>query len=185
MRTFGWSFLSAIFVTGAVLGQNGGTPPTPASLGPKDPAAYAAAQYAALQAMINAASAASATLSGDDLAAWQKARPSLGQAIGGLATAFDAGAFHGKIKIVQGTWPGLEQADTLDRARAAYLKVGDNLAQILLEARQADPRLAKAIVYYCTMTADPANARWIQLAPPLTNPFWGVDMLPCCSEVTP
>lgn len=155
---------------------------------PAKPAAYSATQLTALQKMVDAASAASGALAGEELPAWEKIRPGLGAAIKELATAFGADGFHGRLKAVAGAWPALEQATDLARARAAYLKVSDNLAQIALESRTADPRLAKVVVYYCMDTADPANARWIQLAAPLANPFWGAHMDkmgPCCAEVKP
>jgi len=158
------------------------SPATPAA------AAYTADQVAALQAMVAAASATSNALAGEEPAAWQKARPALGAAIQGLAAAFGPDGFQGRLKTVVGAWPALEQAANLARARAAYLKVSDNLAQIALETRAADPRLAKVVVYYCMDTADPANARWIQLAAPLTNPFWGSHMdkmVACCAEIKP
>ena len=161
---------------------------TPASASPAKPAAYSAAQLAALQAMVDAASAASGALAGEELAAWQKARPGLDAAIKGLTAAFSADGFHGRLKAATGAWPALEQAADIAHARAAYLKVSDSLAQIALETRAADPRLAKVVVYYCMDTADPANARWIQLAAPLANPFWGLHMDkmgPCCAEVKP
>ncbi len=182
-------FLAAVFAMGAVsLAQTERVAAASDRASPAKPAAYSAAQFAAVQTMVDAASAASGALAGEELTAWEKARTGLGAAIKGLAPAFGADGFNGRLKTLAGAWPALEQAADIAHARAAYLKVSDNLAQIVLETRAADTRLAKVVVYYCMDTADPANARWVQLAAPLANPFWGVHMDkmgPCCAEVKP
>jgi hypothetical protein len=146
---------------------------------------YPDTQFAALQTMVNAASAASTALSGNVFADWEKARPDLGQAITGLDTTFGSNGFDGAIKRAAAAWPGLEKTADLPHARTAYLKVSDNLAQVLLAARKNDPRLAKVVVFYCPMTDDPVDARWVQTAAPLKNPFWGPEMVDCGSEVKP
>ena len=182
MKTFrphGWLIAVAMALMVNVIGQAGCAKSTVVN------SPYPETQFAALQATVNAASAASTALSGNVFADWEKGRPDLGQAITGLNATFGPDGFDNAVKRAADAWPGLETAADLPHARTAYLKVSDNLAQVLLAARKNDPRLDKIVVYYCPMTADPANARWLQSSAPLKNPFWGPEMADCGSEVKP
>jgi hypothetical protein len=142
-------------------------------------------QYTALRGTMDAASNASAALAGEDFSAWQKARPDLGAAIVALGAVFGPDAFNGAVKTALSTWPALEKATDFPHARSAYTRVSDNLAQIALACRKQDPRFAKILVYYCPMTTDPADARWVQNSGALRNPFWGKEMLDCGGEIKP
>ena len=148
-------------------------------------ASYSEKQLAALEAVTQAECAASAALAGEDWAAWEKARTGLFSALMGLNAAFGGEAFQGAVKGAVNAWAALQQAGDLTHARSAFVKVSDNIAQVVWQAKTGDPALGKVVVYYCPMTIDPANGRWVQSAPPLQNPFWGKDMRDCGGEYKP
>ena len=152
---------------------------------PASGVSYSEKQLAALQAAANAEIAAATALAGEDWAAWEKARAGLFAALTGLNAAFGGADFQGAVKSAVKAWPPLEQAGDLTHARSAFVKVSDAVAQVVWEAKTGDPALGKVVVYYCPMTTEPANGRWVQGAAPLRNPFWGKDMLDCGAEYKP
>ena len=146
---------------------------------------YSSKQLAALGAMTEAECGAAAALAGEDWAAWEKARAGFFNALMGLDAAFGGEGFQGAVKGAVSAWAGLQQAGDLTHARSAFVKVSDNIAQVVGQAKAGDPALGKVVVYYCPMTSDPANGRWVQSAGPMQNPFWGKDMLDCGAEYKP
>ncbi len=153
--------------------------------GPAAATTYSAAQLAALQAAVDAETGASTALAGEDWAAWEKARPGLGQALTGLEAAFGGEGFAGAVKQAQAAWPVLAKAGDFPHARSAFVMVSDEVAQVVWKAKAGDAALGKVVVYYCPMTSEPANGRWVQNGPPLRNPFWGKNMLDCGAEYKP
>jgi Cu(I)/Ag(I) efflux system membrane fusion protein len=79
---------------------------------------------------------------------------------------------------------GLAEADSLATARRAFYEV----VLPVLESALQHPAQVK--VYECPMTSGafpgaPPQARWIQMEGPLRNPWFGVAMLDCGTEVKP
>ncbi|MGA2051820.1 MAG: hypothetical protein ABSH19_00770 [Opitutales bacterium] len=181
-----------VFGLGLIVGGTNGVLADPAPAGNATAAgngsaapapSYSEKQLAALQGITQAECAASAALAGEDWGVWVKAKEGLFVALGELQKQFGYGGFQGAIQTAVQGWPDLGKATDLTHARSAYVKVSDALAQVVLQARAGDPDLAKVMIYYCPMTTDPANGKWVQSAAPLRNPFWGKDMLDCGSEV--
>jgi len=172
----------------AVAGGNGSAVVAAGNVSAAAPVAgvsYSPKQLAALGAVTQAECAASAALAGEDWAAWEKARTGLFNALMGLNAVFSGEAFQGAVKGAVAAWAGLQQAGDMTHARSAFVKVSDNIAQVVWLAKAGDPALGKVVVYYCPMTSEPADGRWVQSAPPLQNPFWGKDMRDCGAEYKP
>lgn len=83
----------------------------------------------------------------------------------------------------------LEKAKDLASARKSFLPFSMATVELIKQLRAAEPFKAVRI-FNCPMVnrAIPGaakNGQWIQLAPPLHNPFFGADMLDCGTEVKP
>jgi Cu(I)/Ag(I) efflux system membrane fusion protein len=175
--------LLALCLMAASLEPVAGQAPAPTTAGSVTASAsYNEKQSAALAAVVAAEIAASTALAGEDWNAWLKAKPAMEAA---LKECDAAGAYQAALKRAQQAWPTLAKAADFAHARAAFVKVSDNVAQAVLQARASGALTVKVAVYYCPMTADPANAKWVQGGPPLRNPFWGKEMPDCGAEVKP
>ena len=84
----------------------------------------------------------------------------------------------------------LRSAPDLPMARKAFQPLSDALAEWAARLRASDPAFAGLKIYRCPMTADsfpgaPAKAAWMQLSPPIRNPYFGREMPECGDEVKP
>jgi Cu(I)/Ag(I) efflux system membrane fusion protein len=83
----------------------------------------------------------------------------------------------------------LEKAKDLASARKSFLPFSMATVELIKQLRAAEPFKAVRI-FNCPMVnrAIPGaakNGQWIQIAPPLRNPYFGPEMLDCGTEVKP
>jgi Cu(I)/Ag(I) efflux system membrane fusion protein len=81
----------------------------------------------------------------------------------------------------------LEKAKDLSEARKAFLPFSMAAVNLAKQLRTAEPFKATK-VFNCPMVdravaGAAKNGQWIQLEPPLRNPFFGAEMLECGNEV--
>lgn len=156
-------------------------PPSPASLPPS--------QRASLRRFLEVADALRAALAEDDMPAFLAAREALTPAAGALRTSLDeAGAWEPWLQTVVDA-AELPAAADLRAARGAYFPFSQALVGLARVLRAAESDFATLKIYRCPMTADaftgaPRRTEWLQLGPPLRNPWFGAEMLECGVEVT-
>ncbi len=90
---------------------------------------------------------------------------------------------------VVATLPRGDVAD-LTAARRLFLPFSEALVGWGAALRRSDPSSTGLKLYVCPMgkgifPGAPAQARWLQLSPPLANPWYGARMLDCGSEIAP
>ncbi|HKQ40321.1 MAG TPA: efflux RND transporter periplasmic adaptor subunit [Verrucomicrobiae bacterium] len=125
-----------------------------------------------------------AALAADDLGRYNKAASKLHAAMPALMEAADAHEQWRPILKRIADSGHLESASDLRSARKAFLPLSAAVADLAKASR------APVKIYSCPMVdqAVPGAANpglWIQIKPPMRNPFFGAEMLECGSEVKP
>lgn len=129
-----------------------------------------------------------AALAADDLAAFLEARQPLSAAAAALREHLaDAGPWRPWVDPVLAT-ADIPPAASLPAARGAYFPFSQALVALAMALREGETEFATLRIYRCPMTADafpgaPRRTEWLQLAPPLRNPWFGAEMLECGVEV--
>jgi Cu(I)/Ag(I) efflux system membrane fusion protein len=82
----------------------------------------------------------------------------------------------------------LSDAADLKAARKVFSPLSLATVDFAKRLRLQESAFASLKIYLCPMTEDafpgaPKRGTWLQLAPPLRNPYFGADMLDCGQEV--
>lgn len=138
----------------------------------------------ALKNYFTVVDAVTAALAADDLARYNEAAAKLHGAMPALMEAADAHEQWRPIVKRISDAGHLEVAPDLKSARKAFVPLSTAVADLAKASR------APVKIYSCPMVdqAVPGAANpglWIQLKPPMRNPFFGAEMLECGSEVKP
>ncbi len=160
------------------------TPTMPAST----PGALSATQQTALSDFIKVADAMAATLSADDLAAFNKASAPAMKQTSALVEALSG------LKGSAAQLSALEHAshfhgfDDIQKARVAFHTFTMAVAPLLEPLRSAKGtppfKVWECFMVDQIMPGGPAKGRWIQVeSRPGHNPFFGKDMLECAKEI--
>jgi Cu(I)/Ag(I) efflux system membrane fusion protein len=144
------------------------------------------AQRDAARQFLTFADAVATRLSADDLGGFTKEAEKSESTTAALLAAFPDDALTKRVAAVSGLKPSTDLA----LARKEFQPLGDALVPWVAELRESDPAFADLKLYRCPMTADsfpgaPAKAAWMQLAPPIRNPYFGRAMPECGNEVKP
>lgn len=153
--------------------NNGGSVPTITLTG---------VQRDAILQLLRAGNEISASLSSDDLAAFNQAQeklePALQHAVETLGAEHPWTVFVQPIRVAS-----LKPAGDLDEARAEFISFSAALVNLAQAARGADSAFSEVKIYRCPMAPKPGF--WMQLQPPLRNPYFGAEMLDCGTEIAP
>jgi Cu(I)/Ag(I) efflux system membrane fusion protein len=142
-------------------------------------------QRTAARELLASAAALSEALASDDLAAHSK----LTEAFRAKAEAVSASFGESARRLREVVIPG-PAADLLS-ARKQFYPVGVAVAELARQWRQRDPAFAEVKVFECPMaksvvpSAETNQGRWVQVAGPLRNPFFGSEMIDCGKEIKP
>ena len=136
----------------------------------------------ALSSYLTLVDAVTAALASDDLAGYNAAAAKLHAAMPALMEVGDA-QWRPILKRISDSGH-LEAAPDLKTARKAFLPLSTAVADLAKTSR------APLKIYSCPMVdrAVPGAKNpglWIQLKPPMRNPFFGAEMLDCGTEVKP
>lgn len=128
-----------------------------------------------------------AALAADDLAAFNQHAAHVGHRTSELAAAFEDGAWHPLVHPLASI-SQFPAATTLPEARKSFRPFSDAAVALARAVRGADAAFADLKIYRCPMTGDafpgaPDQMDWLQLRPPLRNPWYGAEMLECGREV--
>jgi Cu(I)/Ag(I) efflux system membrane fusion protein len=96
-------------------------------------------------------------------------------------------AWHPLLKAVEKSGH-LEQADGLKAARKAFQPFSTAVVALTQSLRRSDKEFESLRVFRCPMTQSvfqgaPASAEWMQLNPVISNPYMGLRMTGCGTEV--
>jgi uncharacterized membrane protein len=137
-------------------------------------------QQSAMNELLRTANAATDALASDSLQGFNEALDSLRSATAAAAEAFPEE--HPWLPLLQRVRSQqLQPAGDLEAARSAFLPFSTALVELVRVARQQNAAFAGVKVYRCPMAPKPGL--WIQLEPPLRNPYFGEEMLECGTEV--
>ncbi len=136
------------------------------------PGQVAAAEQGDWQKILKDYDAVREALSKDDAAAAQKAAKAAEPGLKGLRG--DAAT----VKALQAAAAKVAGTADLKLARMAFGEWSRGLITLVA----AQPEAQKGVLaFQCTMTK--TYQKWLQLAEPLANPYWGSQMLHCGSKV--
>jgi Cu(I)/Ag(I) efflux system membrane fusion protein len=147
-----------------------------------------AAQGEAARQFLAAVDVAGAALAADQVAEFNRASAQFHTTLPALAKALaDAPAW---LPLVQGVEASghLAPAPDLIAARRAFFPLSMAAVEFAKSLRARQPEFQSLKIYQCPMV-DRAFAgalksgQWLQLQPPLRNPFFGAEMLDCGTEV--
>ncbi|MBI2926343.1 MAG: efflux RND transporter periplasmic adaptor subunit [Verrucomicrobia bacterium] len=146
-------------------------------------------QRQAAQEFLAVADALASALARDNLADFNKETGKLHTLAPNLAKAFDDAATRPLLAKIEATGH-LTQAADLTAVRQAFLPFSGAVVDFTKQLRAAEGDFASVKVFQCPMAdrafpGAPKIAFWIQLQPPLRNPYFGADMLDCGTEVKP
>jgi Cu(I)/Ag(I) efflux system membrane fusion protein len=146
-------------------------------------------QRSALTNFFQYADRLTAALAADDLAAFNQHAAHVGHRTSELAAAFPDGPWHKLVHPLASMSP-LPAATTLPEARKSFRPFSDATVALAQAVRGADAAFADLKIYRCPMTGDafpgaPDQLDWLQLRPPLRNPWYGAEMLECGREIGP
>jgi Cu(I)/Ag(I) efflux system membrane fusion protein len=156
----------------------------PASLGALTPA-----QQETVRELLKLTSDLGAALASDDINKFNDSVPNVHAAIPKLLDSLGSvKALRPALQKLEGNGH-LEKAKDIAAGRKEFLPFSMAAAELAKQLRTTEPFKATRI-FNCPMVdrAIPGaakNAQWIQLEPPLRNPFFGADMLDCGTEVKP
>jgi Cu(I)/Ag(I) efflux system membrane fusion protein len=152
---------------------------------PHPVAPFTELQRAASRAFFEKLAALSVALASDDLAGFnaavEAARTATQEAVTQLG---DRGR-----KLA--TAAPLTTAPDLHAARRNFYPASTAATELAAQLRRQDVSFTDVKIYACPMaksavpTAETAEGRWLQLAGPLRNPYFGAEMLGCGEEVLP
>lgn len=124
-------------------------------------------------------------LAADNLAGYNEAVPHVEHRVQQLQKTLGTNppASHAITAIKESS--ALKPAETLDAARKAFIPFSKAIAEFG-RALKAGGNSIEVHVYKCPMYPAPGKtALWVQLSPPLRNPFYGSEMIDCGSEINP
>lgn len=98
-------------------------------------------------------------------------------------------AWHPFLKSIEDAGH-LEKADDLKAARRTFHPLSNAAVALAQALRRGDKEFTSVKVFRCPMTKTvfpgaPASAEWMQLNPSIHNPYMGVQMQDCGTEVKP
>jgi len=98
-------------------------------------------------------------------------------------------AWHPLLKSIEEAGH-LEKADDLKAARKTFHPFSNAAVALAQALRRGEKEFASLKVFRCPMTkavfpGAPASAEWMQLKPDISNPYMGVQMNDCGTEVKP
>jgi Cu(I)/Ag(I) efflux system membrane fusion protein len=136
-----------------------------------------------LRQLAAAANGVTASLAADNLQGYNASLPDLAKSLAAAKSNFaENHPWRPGLREVEAA-AGLQPAADLASARTAFAPFSTAVTRFLEAARRQVPSLASIKVYRCPMA--PAPGYWIQLQPPLRNPYYGEEMLDCGVEVKP
>jgi len=133
--------------------------------------------YGLLRTLVFATADAASTLAADDLAAYQKALPSLNQALSAYLAGYTPAA-RGELAPFAGK---LVEGPDLEAARRAFEPFSTAVSDLARE--QHLHHREKIWIFQCPMSPVLGTARWPSRSQQLSNPFFGSAMPRCGSEV--
>jgi Cu(I)/Ag(I) efflux system membrane fusion protein len=173
----------------AQLNQSAQAAAPPPGVAPAVPAPkFTDAQRTAAREFLAVVGALSAALAADKLddfnhgaAQLHTAAPALTQALSGTAEWSSAAAQINSVAH-------LPNAPDLKAARKAFAPLSIATVEFAKRLRLQEDAFATLKIYLCPMTEDafpgaPKRGTWLQLAPPLRNPYFGTEMLDCGQEI--
>jgi Cu(I)/Ag(I) efflux system membrane fusion protein len=148
------------------------------------------AQRGALSELFTVADGLGAALARDDLAAFKHESLKVAAALAALTNAtanvrLDAALVQ--TVVAASRWPA---PASLPDARRAFWGFSQAVVDLAHAVRAAEPAFASLKLYQCPMVKQafpgaPQAGRWLQLKPPVRNPYFGKEMLDCGNEITP
>ena len=151
-------------------------------------AALGEAQQTTFHAALSWVDAVGAALAADGLDEFNREIARAAEAMGGLAEAFPEPTPHHAAAEALAAAARLSKAADLAGARQSFLPLSKAAVALLREVRVADSTFTAFKIFRCPMTkrafpGAPPAAEWIQVSPPVRNPWFGAEMLDCGSEV--
>jgi Cu(I)/Ag(I) efflux system membrane fusion protein len=128
--------------------------------------------------------AVTTALASDDLARFNEAASKLHAAMPALMELADSREQWRPILKRISDSGHLETAADLKSARKAFLPLSNAVAD-LAKLSHAPVKIFKCPMVDRAVAGATNPGMWIQLAPPMRNPFFGSDMLDCGTEVNP
>lgn len=147
------------------------------------------AQHKAVKDFLALADAITASLAADDLEDFNMQAAKSHAAMPALMDAFVNAdeAWHPLLKSI---WEAgrLERADDLKVARKSFHPFSNAAVALAQALRRGEKEFASLKVFRCPMTkaafpGAPASAEWMQLNPIINNPYMGLQMNDCGTEV--
>jgi copper/silver efflux system protein len=144
------------------------------------------AQQKSVQQLFSAASDVAAGLAADSVDRYNTATEKLHPALASIAQSFAPDhPWQNQLSKIQSTGH-LPKARTLSEARTAFVPFTKAMVDFAKAARQQHSAFEAVKIYECPMAPKPGQTTgWVQLQPPLRNPFYGTEMLECGNEVKP
>lgn len=146
-------------------------------------------QHTVLSEFLKASDAARSALASDDLTGYNRAAKEVEREVDPLREVLRQ--LPWKIESASLTNKNqFEDKPSLPKAREAFLPLSQFLVELAGRLRQADAAFRDLKIYECPMTDSafpgaPRKSAWMQLSPPLRNPWFGEEMLECGQEVRP
>ncbi len=167
-------------------------PPTPtaaSSSGPDILPALNADQKGGIETLAKLASDLSASLATDDLGAFNRLAVQTHTVIPDLSAVFPKSSPWQPLVNSLDSAGHLREAVSLPEARRAFEAFNSAAVPLIQAARRVGAELGVR-VFECPMTKTaydgaPEKARWIQATPTTKNPYFGVAMLDCGTELEP
>jgi len=172
-------------------GHDHGAAPAPAPAGGGQPAALPKLtdeQRRAVQEFLAAVNALGAVLAADKLAGFNEAAPQLHTIVPALVASLQGAGGWENLAADINKVGHLGAGSDLQAARRSFTPLSAAAVALAKPLRGADSAFAGLKIYFCPMTEDaypgaPKRGSWLQLAPPLRNPYFGAEMLECGQEV--
>jgi len=149
------------------------------------------AQRKAVKDFLSLADAITASLAADDLEEFNAQAAKTHAAMPSLMDVFvnSDKAWHPLLKGLEEAGH-LEKADDLKAARKTFHPFSNAAVALAQALRRGEKEFASLKVFRCPMTkavfpGAPASAEWMQLKPAISNPYMGVQMNDCGTEVKP
>lgn len=147
------------------------------------------AQRKSVTEFLTLADAITASLSADKLDEFNTQAAKSHAAMPALMDAFVNAdkAWHPLLKAIEESGH-LEKADDLKAARKTFQPFSTAAVALAQALRRSEKEFASLKVFRCPMTKTvfdgaPKASEWIQLQPPIRNPYFGAEMLDCGTEV--
>jgi Cu(I)/Ag(I) efflux system membrane fusion protein len=177
----------------AQLNRSATTPDVPASKDPADslpaPDALTTSQSESVTALFTTVDAVTAALAADNVEQFNQESTGLHAVLGRLQTAFAAAPSWQPYVEPVARSGHFTPAQTLQDARKAFFPFSKAVVEFARALRRLEAGPARDVrLYTCPMTnrafeGAPREGFWVQLRPPLRNPFFGSEMLDCGTEI--